>query len=180
MAQPIPGGWGQGLLFGFSQGMLGVTGFETAANYIEEQRKGVYVKTLRNMWWSVFILNPIISLVCIGTLPLSEIIERPNDVMTRMVCAPQRLCIHVHQNRTFRRRSSPAATSSACGLPQMQRSSLRVPSPTVSFQTPNLHSFLPGSVLTAFIGVTGLIRRLSLDRCLPQVGCSPHEFSCFM
>jgi hypothetical protein len=49
MAQPIPGGWGLGLLFGFSQGMLGVTGFETAANYIEEQRKGVYVKTLRNM-----------------------------------------------------------------------------------------------------------------------------------
>ena len=37
------------------------------------------------MWWSVFILNPIISLVCIGTLPLSEIIDRPNDVMTRMV-----------------------------------------------------------------------------------------------
>ena len=84
MGQPIPGGWGLGLLFGFSQGMLGVTGFETAANYIEEQRKGVYVKTLRNMWWSVFILNPIISLVCIGTLPLDEIVSRPNDVMTRM------------------------------------------------------------------------------------------------
>ena len=120
MVQPIPGGWGSGLLFGFSQGMLGVTGFETAANYIEEQRKGVYVKTLRNMWWcvrlltptprpkpfthpapnpshtppqilhtphtrrSVFILNPIISLVCIGTLPLDEIVSRPNDVMTRM------------------------------------------------------------------------------------------------
>jgi hypothetical protein len=50
MALPIPGGWGLGLLFGFSQGMLGVTGFETAANYIEEQRKGVYVKTLRNMY----------------------------------------------------------------------------------------------------------------------------------
>ena len=49
MVQPIPGGWGLGLLFGFSQGMLGVTGFETCANYIEEQRKGVYVKTLRNM-----------------------------------------------------------------------------------------------------------------------------------
>ena len=88
MGQPIPGGWGLGLLFGFSQGMLGVTGFETAANYIEEQRKGVYVKTLRNMWWSVFILNPIISLVCIGTLPLDEIIARPNDVMTRMVPPP--------------------------------------------------------------------------------------------
>jgi hypothetical protein len=35
----------------------------------------------------VFILNPIISLVCIGTLPLSEIVDRPNDVMTRMVRA---------------------------------------------------------------------------------------------
>ena len=33
---------------------------------------------------SVFILNPIISLVCIGTLPLDEIVSRPNDVMTRM------------------------------------------------------------------------------------------------
>lgn len=40
------------------------------------------------MWWSVFILNPIISLVCIGTLPLSEIVDRPNDVMTRMVPQP--------------------------------------------------------------------------------------------
>ncbi len=40
------------------------------------------------MWWSVFILNPIISLVCIGTLPLSEIVDRPNDVMTRMVLQP--------------------------------------------------------------------------------------------
>jgi len=57
MVQPIPGGWGSGLLFGFSQGMLGVTGFETAANYIEEQRKGVYVKTLRNMWWCVRLLT---------------------------------------------------------------------------------------------------------------------------
>ena len=50
MEQTIPVGRGLGLLFGFSQGMLGVTGFETAANYIEEQRKGVYVKTLRNMY----------------------------------------------------------------------------------------------------------------------------------
>ncbi len=124
MGQPIPGGWGLGLLFGFSQGMLGVTGFETAANYIEEQRKGVYVKTLRNMWWSVFILNPIISLVCIGTLPLSEIIDRPNDVMTRMVPSPStapyiwllRFVVVLRIERVFcLRPSSLAATHSAFG-----------------------------------------------------------------
>ena len=27
---------------------------------------------------------------------------------------------------------------------------------------------LSGSVLTAYVGVTGLVRRMSLDRCLPQ------------
>ncbi len=29
--------------------MLGITGFETSANFIEEQEPGVYAKTLRNM-----------------------------------------------------------------------------------------------------------------------------------
>ena len=34
---------------GFSSAMLGITGFETSANFIEEQEPGVYAKTLRNM-----------------------------------------------------------------------------------------------------------------------------------
>jgi hypothetical protein len=29
--------------------MLGVTGFETSANFVEEQKPGVYPRTLRNM-----------------------------------------------------------------------------------------------------------------------------------
>lgn len=37
--------------------MLGVSGFETSAQYIESQAKGVFLKTLRNMQvggrWSV-------------------------------------------------------------------------------------------------------------------------------
>lgn len=38
------------LFFGFSVSLLGVSGFETSANYIEEQKEGVFAKTLRNMW----------------------------------------------------------------------------------------------------------------------------------
>ena len=37
------------LFFGYSSAMLGVTGFETSANFVEEQKPGVYPRTLRNM-----------------------------------------------------------------------------------------------------------------------------------
>lgn len=35
---------------------------------------------------------------------------------------------------------------------------------------------LSGAVLTSFVGVTGLVRRMAMDRCLPQVLL--HENSC--
>ena len=38
------------LFFGFSTAMLGVSGFETSANFVEEKKSGVFPKTLRNMW----------------------------------------------------------------------------------------------------------------------------------
>ncbi len=37
------------LFFGFSSAMLGVSGFESSANFIEEQEPGVFSKTLRNV-----------------------------------------------------------------------------------------------------------------------------------
>jgi uncharacterized membrane protein YphA (DoxX/SURF4 family) len=37
------------IFYGFGMSLLGITGFETSANYIEEQAPGVYPKTLRNM-----------------------------------------------------------------------------------------------------------------------------------
>ena len=37
------------ILYGFSSAMLGITGFETTANFVEQQKKGVFAKTLRNM-----------------------------------------------------------------------------------------------------------------------------------
>jgi len=36
--------------------MLGISGFESSANYVEEQKEGVFPKTLRNMWVVFFML----------------------------------------------------------------------------------------------------------------------------
>lgn len=51
------------LFYGFSSAMLGITGFETSANFVEEQEKGVYARTVRNMWIIVATINPIFSLL---------------------------------------------------------------------------------------------------------------------
>ena len=45
-------------MFGFCVGMLGVTGYETSANYVEETKKGVYTKVLFNTWLVSMLLNP--------------------------------------------------------------------------------------------------------------------------
>ncbi|CAK4703971.1 unnamed protein product [Aphanomyces euteiches] len=45
----IDGNFFTAIFFGFSEAMLGVTGFETSANFVEEQKPGVFPKTLR--WW---------------------------------------------------------------------------------------------------------------------------------
>ncbi|KAH9116592.1 hypothetical protein LEN26_008458 [Aphanomyces euteiches] len=43
----IDGNFFTAIFFGFSEAMLGVTGFETSANFVEEQKPGVFPKTLR-------------------------------------------------------------------------------------------------------------------------------------
>ncbi|MBN2893767.1 MAG: amino acid permease [Bacteroidales bacterium] len=47
------------IFFGFSASMLGISGFESSANFVEEQKHGVFRKTLRNMWVVVSVLNPL-------------------------------------------------------------------------------------------------------------------------
>jgi amino acid transporter len=72
-------GIGSSLLFGFAAAMLGITGFETSANYVEEQAPGVFPKTLRNMWFLVAILNPVLSFLSLSVLPLSVVMGYPLD-----------------------------------------------------------------------------------------------------
>ena len=52
--------FGEALFYGFSAGLLGISGFETSANFVEEQKPGVFPKTLRNMHVIVSFFNPLI------------------------------------------------------------------------------------------------------------------------
>jgi len=122
------------IFFGFCSGLLGVTGFETSANYIEEQKDGVFPKTLRNMWIAVTIFNPLITLASFGIIPISTIIQP--DV-------------------------SGAVLSEMGG---------RLGGKVLGYIVgADATLVLMGSVLTSYVGVTGLCRRMTLDRCLPQV-----------
>ncbi|EGZ14170.1 hypothetical protein PHYSODRAFT_248630 [Phytophthora sojae] len=85
------------IFFGFGASMLGITGFESSSNYVEEQAPGVFRKTLRNMW---------------GVQPLGSWFE-------------SWICV-------------------------------------------DAFVVLCGAVLTSYVGICGLVRRLSTDRVLPS------------
>jgi amino acid transporter len=130
-SMPPPGGLDRALFFGFSAAMLGISGFESSANFIEEQKEGVFPKTLRNMWVAVAVFNPLISLLSLGMLPLAEIRQVPPDLLSQM--------------------GERAAGSWLSMLVSVDAVLV-----------------LSGAVLTSFVGVVGLIRRMALDRCLPE------------
>eukprot|EP00811_Abedinium_folium_P002376 NODE_1217_length_2556_cov_18.228489.p1 GENE.NODE_1217_length_2556_cov_18.228489~~NODE_1217_length_2556_cov_18.228489.p1 ORF type:complete len:724 (-),score=208.07 NODE_1217_length_2556_cov_18.228489:152-2323(-) len=63
----------EAIFFGFSSAMLGVSGFETSANFVEEQKPGVFPKTLFNMWLSVSLINISLPLLAVMILPLDDL-----------------------------------------------------------------------------------------------------------
>eukprot|EP00475_Leptophrys_vorax_P013238 TRINITY_DN1959_c0_g1_i3.p1 TRINITY_DN1959_c0_g1~~TRINITY_DN1959_c0_g1_i3.p1 ORF type:complete len:725 (+),score=157.48 TRINITY_DN1959_c0_g1_i3:696-2870(+) len=75
----VPHRFFPGVILGFGSAMLGISGFETSANFVEEQQRGVFPKTLRNMWWAVGILNPTLSFLSLCVLPLPTIMGFPLD-----------------------------------------------------------------------------------------------------
>jgi len=119
------------IVYGFSSAMLGVSGFESSANFVEEQKSGVFVLTLRNMWAAVSFFNPIIAFLSLCILDQHFIRRHQADV----------LAVMGHR---------------AAGVWLEKLISA------------DAFLVLSGGVLTSFVGVTGLCRRLALDRCLPQ------------
>ncbi|MEZ4241788.1 MAG: APC family permease [Myxococcota bacterium] len=134
-------GFGPALFFGFASAMLGISGFESSANFIEEQGPGVFPKTLRNMWIAVAIFNPLISLLAFGLLPLNALeTDNPmNDLLAQMggIAVGPSLSTVVAIDAVL---------------------------------------VLSGAVLTSYVGVTGLVRRMALDRCLPQFLLAENEW----
>ncbi len=119
------------LFFGFSAAMLGISGFESSANFVEEQEKGVFPKTLRNMWIVVTVFNPLMAFLALAVIPMSGIEEHQESLLSYM-----------------------GNLSGGSWLSVL----ISVDAALV----------LSGAVLTSFVGVTGLVERMTLDRVLPQ------------
>lgn len=78
---PVGGSIGMALFFGFSAAMLGISGFESSANYVEEQKKGVFPKTLRNMWIVVSVFNPLLAFLALSIVPIETVNENQEALL---------------------------------------------------------------------------------------------------
>ncbi len=81
---PVRGGIATALFLGFSAAMLGISGFESSANYVEEQKSGVFPKTLRNMWIVVTIFNPLIAFLALAIVPMQGVVENQDALLSFM------------------------------------------------------------------------------------------------
>ena len=119
------------LFYGFAAALLGISGFESSSNFVEEQAEGVFPKTLRNMWVAVSVFNPLMAFLALAIVPIGDVNAHQEDLLSYMgnLAGGQWLSTIVSVDATL---------------------------------------VLSGAVLTSFVGVTGLIRRMTLDRVLPQ------------
>lgn len=124
------GGIMMALFFGFSAAMLGISGFESSANFVEEQKQGVFPKTLRNMWIVVTVFNPLMAFLALAVIPIPVIEQNQEALLSYM-----------------------GGVSLGTWLSIM-----------ISIDAALV---LSGAVLTSFVGVTGLVERMTLDRVLP-------------
>ena len=131
MATPPPGGIALAIFFGLSASMLGISGFESSANFVEEQQDGVFPKTLRNMWLVVTFFNPMMAILALAIIPLSLVPEHQNALLA-----------HLGQEASGTWLSTLISIDATL--------------------------VLSGAVLTSFVGVNGLTKRMTLDRCLPH------------
>src|SRR3989338_847252 len=72
------------LYFGFCSALLGVSGFASSANFIEEQAPGVFAKTLTYMWAVVAIVNPLMGMLAMSVLPMQAILQDSNSLLAQM------------------------------------------------------------------------------------------------
>ncbi|MHC0441897.1 APC family permease [Flavobacterium sp. 3-210] len=119
------------LFLGFSAAMLGISGFESSANFVEEQEQGIFPKTLRNMWAIVSFFNPVIAILLISVIPLTEVGENKESLLAHL-----------------------GETTGGSWLAWL-----------ISIDAVLV---LCGAVLTSFVGVSGLLNRMTLDRILPN------------
>lgn len=67
------GGMMPALYLAFAASLLGVSSFESSANFVEEQRPGVFRKTLRNMLIGTVVFNPLVAVAVLNAMPYDAI-----------------------------------------------------------------------------------------------------------
>ncbi len=129
---PLEGSITNAIFLGFAASMLGVSGFESSANFVEEQEKGVFPKTLKNMWSIVSVVNPLMAIFALAlfTIPVLQSDEYQNTLLIEM---------GKHVGGKW----------------------------VASLIAIDAFLVLSGAVLTSFVGVTGLLERMTLDRIMP-------------
>ena len=125
------GGIANALFLGFSAAMLGISGFESSANFVEEQQEGVFRKTLRNMWSVVSFFNPVLALLLICIIPIAQVGDHKESLLAFL-----------------------GETTGGSWL--------------AFLVSTNAVLVLCGAVLTSFVGVSGLLERITLDRIMPN------------
>ncbi len=120
------------IFLGFAASMLGVSGFESSANFVEEQDKGVFPKTLRNMWAIVSVINPLMAVFALALIS-----------------------IPVLQSDTYQETLLVEMGNQVGGKGLGYLISV------------DAFLVLSGAVLTSFVGVSGLLERMTLDRIMP-------------
>ncbi len=126
------GGIMEAIFFGFAASMLGVSGFESSANFVEEQKRGVFPKTLKNMWAIVSIINPLMAVFALAlfTIPILQSDSYQNTLLIEM---------GEHVGGAWLARLIAI----------------------------DAFLVLSGAVLTSYVGVSGLLERMTLDRIMP-------------
>ncbi len=129
---PREGSITNAIFLGFAASMLGVSGFESSANFVEEQKKGVFPKTLRNMWSIVSVINPLMAVFALAlfALPVLQSDDYQNTLLIEMgkYVGGEWVAVLIAVDAFL---------------------------------------VLSGAVLTSYVGVTGLLERMTLDRVLP-------------
>lgn len=69
------------LFLAYSASLLGISGFESSANFVEDQQPGVFPKTLRNMTAGVLFFNPMIAFVILQIMSIAGIVAAKDFVM---------------------------------------------------------------------------------------------------
>lgn len=132
------------LFYGYSSGLLAISGFESSSNFVEQQEPGVFPKTLRNMWAVVSVMNVSLAVLAMCLLPMDGGHASVSDSDT-----------------------IPGQGESGALLAMMGK--VAAGSWLELWVILDAALVLTGAVLTAFVGYTGVTTRMAMDSLMPEM-----------